>query len=137
MNQTSLNSIHNKYAPYWAATLALMLIAGLSTLWFELGTFASGYLVDMVGPAWTYILFRGLYTAKADNVWTRFFTPGRTMILLTTACFVIEFLQYLKLYSSTFDAWDLIAYVSILTPLYLIDTRLLRQAKSALHTKQS
>ncbi len=95
MYQTSLNTIHNKYAPYWAATLVLLLIAGLSTLWFELGTFASGYLVDMVGPAWTYILFRGLYTTKADNVWTRVFTPTRTFIILSTACFGIEFLQYL------------------------------------------
>lgn len=126
-------SVHDKNAPYWATTLVLLLIAGLSTLWFDLGAFANGYVLDMVGPAWVYILFRGLYTAKANNTWTRFFTPVCTLIILSTACFGIELMQYLNLYASTFDVWDLLAYLSLLTPLFLVDTQQLRREQQAKH----
>lgn len=126
-------SVHDKNAPYWAATLVLLLIAGLSTLWFDLGAFANGYVLDMVGPAWVYILFRGLYTAKANTVWTRFFTPVRTLTILIAACFGIELMQYLNLYASTFDVWDLLAYLSLLTPLFLVDTQQLRREQQAKH----
>lgn len=133
MIQNTPNSVHDKNAPYWATTLVLLLIAGLSTLWFDLGAFANGYVLDMVGPAWVYILFRGLYTAKANNTWTRFFTPVCTLIILSTACFGIELMQYLNLYASTFDVWDLLAYLSLLTPLFLVDTQQLRREQQAKH----
>lgn len=137
MIQNISNSVHDKYAPYWAATLVLLLIAGLSTLWFDWGRFANGYVLDMVGPAWVYILFRGLYTAKANNTWTRFFTPVRTLMILITACFGIEFMQYLNLYSSTFDLWDFLAYLSIIVPLFLIDTQLLRKVSKMTRPRQT
>lgn len=68
MKQKNISKIHDKYAPYWAITLIILLGTGLSTIWFDLGTFWKGYVLDMVGPSWAYILFRGLYTAKADNI---------------------------------------------------------------------
>lgn len=117
--------MHNKCAPYWALAMLILLVSGLSTVYFDLGDFANGYLLDMAGPAWAYILFRGLFTAKADNRWTRFFTPGRTLILLLAVSFGIESMQYFEIYESTFDYWDLPAYVSILVPLYLIDKRII------------
>ena len=117
-------NLHDKYAPYWAITLFILLITGLSTISFNLGSFGKGYVLDMVGPAWVYILFRGLFTAKADNVWTRYFTPTKTLILLLTACFGIETLQYFKIYNSTFDLFDLLAYISIIVPLFIIDTNI-------------
>ena len=80
----------------------------------------------MVGPAWAYTLFRGLFTAKADNIWTRFFTPNSTFLILLSVCFGIEALQYFEVYDSTFDPWDLLAYISVLFPLFLIDKRLNR-----------
>lgn len=40
---------------------------------------------------------------------------------------MIETMQYFKIYDSTFDPWDLLAYVSILIPLFLIDLGLIRQ----------
>ena len=58
---------HNQLAPYWALALFLFLITGLSTINFELGSFWNGYVLDMVGPAWNYILFRRLFIAKADK----------------------------------------------------------------------
>lgn len=75
----------------------------------------------MTGPAWTYILFRGRYTRRADNFWTRFFTPLRTVMLIVAASFAIEGIQYLELYEATFDPWDFAAYISILIPLWIVD----------------
>ncbi|WP_299582976.1 hypothetical protein [uncultured Sunxiuqinia sp.] len=122
--------MHDKYAPYWAIALILLLGTGLSTIWFDLGAFWKGYVLDMVGPAWAYVLFRGLYTTTVDNIWTRFFTPNRTLIIFFIVCFGIETLQYFKIYDSTFDFWDLLAYISILTPLFVIDSRIIRKIKN-------
>ena len=122
MRKNDAKLLHDKYAPYWASTLIILLGIGLSTVWFDLGPFWSGYVLDMVGPAWAYILFRGLYTAKTDNIWTRFFKPNRTFVISLGACYGIETLQYFEIYHSTFDFWDYPAYFSLLFPLYLIDT---------------
>jgi len=75
----------------------------------------------MTGPAWSYILFRGRYTTKAENAWTRFFTPVRTVVILVLICFGIETAQYLQFYDATFDPWDFLAYISILLPLFILD----------------
>ncbi|MBC8216647.1 MAG: hypothetical protein H8E64_09085 [Candidatus Marinimicrobia bacterium] len=119
-----LNSIkirHDKYAPYWALALFIFGTIGLSTIWIDLGSFWKGYALDMTGPAWNYILFRGLFTSYTNNVWIRFFTPNRTLIIFLLVCVVIETLQYYNIYNSTYDKWDFLAYVSILIPLFLID----------------
>ena len=116
------NYRHNILAPYWAIAFILLWGVGLSTLWIDFGTFWKGYILDIVGPAWNYILFRGLFTFKADNKWTRFFSPNKTFFIFITVCFSIELIQYFKLYDATFDPYDLLAYVSLLFPIYLIDS---------------
>ncbi len=113
---------HNILAPYWAILFILLWGIGLSTLWVDYGTFWKGYLLDIAGPAWNYILFRGLFTFKADNKWTRFFSPNKTFFIFVFVCFSIELIQYFKLYDATYDPYDLLAYVSLLFPLYLIDS---------------
>ena len=128
MGDKKLKEKHDKNAPYWAAALFIMASAGLSTTWIDLGSFWKGYLLDMLGPAWNYILFRGLFTAKANNAWTRFFTPNKTFIIFILVCFGIESLQYFGIYSSTFDYWDLLAYLSILLPVFLADKMLIKKA---------
>jgi hypothetical protein len=50
-------------------------------------------------------------------------TP-RTVIIFLLVSFAIEGAQYFELYDATFDPWDLLAYVSILLPLYVLDMRL-------------
>jgi|GEM_PF-845867 len=112
---------HDRYAPWWAAGLALLVTTGLAATWFDGGTFWKGYLLDMAGPAWAYILIRGRFTAWADNRWTRFFTPTRTVTILGLVAFAIETAQYFELYAATFDPLDLLAYVSLLVPLYAVD----------------
>jgi len=114
---------HNHVAPYWAIGLVLFGLTGLSTTWIDLGSFWKGYVLDMTGPAWNYILFRGLFTNYTDNTWIRFFTPTRTFVIFISVCFAIEAMQYFKVYESTFDPWDLLTYISILVPLFLLDLK--------------
>jgi len=125
----NLESKHNQKAPYWALALLIFGAAGISSIYIDLGAFWKGYILDMTGPAWNYILFRGLYTAYANNVWTRFFTPNRTFLIFLFVCIVIETLQYFKIYDSTFDPLDFLAYGSILIPLYLIDIHLIKKSE--------
>lgn len=113
---------HDELAPFWAAGLIFFGVTGLSTMWVDLGAFWRGYILDMTGPAWNYILFRGLYTNQADNAWTRFFTPLKTISIFLIVCVGIESAQYFELYDSTFDPWDYLAYASILIPLFLLDS---------------
>lgn len=111
----------NKAAPYWAAFLVFFTLIGLSTTWFDFGDFWKGYVLDIAGPAWNYILFRNRFTAKRDNRWTRFFKPVRTFLIFSIVCIGIETAQYFELYDSTYDPWDFAAYFSLLVPLFLID----------------
>lgn len=126
--ESQIAAQHNRYAPYWAAALLLFGITGLSTTWMDGPSWWSGYVLDMTGPAWNYILFRGLFTAWADNRWVRFFTPTRTLVCFVGFAFGVEAAQYAGLYDATFDPLDLVAYVSLLVPLYWIDRRLIRDA---------
>jgi hypothetical protein len=121
--------IHDRNAPYWAAALILLCLIGLSTTWVDLGTFWRGYVLDITGPAWSYILFRGLFTSYTENRWTRVFTPGNTLFIMVAVCFGIETMQYFKVYDSTFDPWDLVSYVSILVPLFLLDSYQLKKSE--------
>ncbi|MEN8248597.1 MAG: hypothetical protein ABFS32_06670 [Bacteroidota bacterium] len=121
---TSIKIRHDKLAPYWAIALFTFGLIGVSTVWLDYGSFWKGYVLDITGPAWNYILFRGLFTAKADNVWTRFFTPVKTVVIFVTVCLLIEGMQYFELYDSTFDPWDILAYFSLLIPVFIIDYNL-------------
>ena len=112
---------HNSLAPWWAAALFILAASGVSTIWVHWGSFWNGYVLDMTGPAWNYILFRDLYTNYAENIWTRFFTPLRTLFIFLLVCFGIEVMQYFDLYPATFDPWDFLAYISLLLPIFLLD----------------
>lgn len=54
-------------APYWA--VALIMIGGicLSIICIKLEDFWNEYVLDMTGPVWNYILFRGYFMGKVDN----------------------------------------------------------------------
>ncbi len=129
-NHKNMTSLHDRFAPYWAFLLFMFWLLGLSTVILDLGPFFKGYLLDMVGPAWNYILFRGLFTKKSNNAWTKFFTPTRTYVSFVFLSFFIETLQYFKVYESTFDPLDFLAYISILTPLYILDKLQLKYENS-------
>ncbi|MCD6566918.1 MAG: hypothetical protein J7K53_13350 [Bacteroidales bacterium] len=112
---------HDDFAPYWALGLFVLGGTGLATIWIDLGTFWKGYVLDITGPAWNYILFRGLFTSYTENAWIRFFTPKKTLFIFLLVCAGIESAQYFNLYEATYDPLDLLAYISILIPLFLLD----------------
>ena len=112
---------HDRHAPFWALGFVVLCATGLATIWIDGNRFWKGYVLDMTGPAWNYILFRGRFTSRANNFWTRFFTPKRTVMIFLAVCFGIESAQYFGLYEATFDPLDFFAYVSILVPLYILD----------------
>ncbi|MCA9734823.1 hypothetical protein KC799_22005 [candidate division KSB1 bacterium] len=112
---------HDAHAPYWAAGFVLLCGTGLSTIWIDSSAFWHGYVLDITGPAWNYILFRGLYTTKAENRWTKFFTARKTLLIFLFVCFTIEGMQYFNFYASTYDPWDFLAYIALLIPLYILD----------------
>ena len=123
MRALTKSSKHDKLAPFWAIGLIMLGSTGLATIWIDLGPFWKGYVLDMTGPAWNYILFRGLFTSYTENAWTRFFTPQKTLFIFLMVCIAIETLQYFHVYDATYDPWDFIAYISILIPLFLLDSR--------------
>ena len=112
---------HDRRAPYWAAALVIFCGTGLLTTVVDRPGFWNGYVLDATGPAWGYILIRHLFTSYSDTKWTRFFSPTRTFVLCVAFCFGVETAQYLELYDSTYDPLDLLAYVSLITPCYVID----------------
>ncbi|MBE9548329.1 MAG: hypothetical protein IMF09_02895 [Proteobacteria bacterium] len=120
----SNKTAHNNAAPYWAAALLILVGSAILIQWIDSAAFWNGYAIDMAGPAWNYILFRGLFTAYSDNAWRRFFTPVRTLVIFLFVCFGIEIMQFFNLYKSTYDPWDFLAYISILLPVFIIDLQL-------------
>lgn len=122
----STQELHDARAPYWAAALVVFCSTGLATIWVPGNEFWKGYVLDIMGPAWNYILFRRLSHKFEKNRWTVFFNPFRTLIIFIFVCYGIELMQYFQVYDSTYDPWDLIAYVSLLIPLFLIDVYLTR-----------
>lgn len=121
MKGSTAKSPHDSFAPYWALAMILFLLCGLGTINFNFGSFWKGYVLDMTGPAWTYILFRGLFTGKVSNRWTRFFKPVRTYVLLFLVSSGIETAQYFELYDATFDPFDLLAYNALMLPAFILD----------------
>lgn len=106
--------------------MVILAVLGLSTgvaRRFGAPTFWSSYMLDIAGPAWNYILFRGLYTSKKRADLWRYFTPETTGGLIIGICFAIEAAQYFGLYAAHFDPYDLLAYSSGVSILYVIDRR--------------
>lgn len=105
---------------WWAAALVVLGSVGLATCFLPASGFWSSYVLDVVGPAWNYILLRGLFTNKPAPL-LRFFSPEKTLFLIAGMCFFIEAAQYLGLYDAHFDPYDFVAYGALLVPIYLLD----------------
>ena len=51
--------------------------------------FWSSYLLDIVGPAWIYILMRGLVSRTQPAMLGRFLNPEAALVISVGACFLI------------------------------------------------
>ena len=113
----------------WASLVVMLGTISLATGVYRPGGFWNSYVLDMAGPAWNYILLRGLFAPGRRWVLTRFFSPLRALLYVLAVCFVVELMQYFRLYASTFDPLDMIAYISLLLPCYAVDRALLERDK--------
>ena len=112
---------------YWAVSLVVLGTIGLSTGLVSARGFWSSYVLDTVGPAWNYILLRGLFSKTQPAMLSRFLTPEGTLFLIVIVCSLIEAAQYFQLYEAHYDPYDFLAYVSLLVPCYAIDRWLLNR----------
>jgi hypothetical protein len=110
-----------KMTLFWKIMLISFCLIGLSTGIFRSPGFWSSYVLDIAGPAWNYILIRGIYHSKHPSFLSIRFSPESALLLIIVICFLIETSQYFNLYSAHFDLYDYIAYVSGIIPCYIID----------------
>ena len=106
---------------WWAAALVLLGTLGLATGFIRVPGFWSNYVLDVVGPAWNYILIRGLFSRKQPTTLSRLFGPEVAIVVIIVVCVLIEGAQYLQLYDAHYDPYDFVAYVSLVLPCYVID----------------
>ncbi len=106
---------------WWAVAIILFGSTGLLTCVVKHPGFWSSYVLDITGPAWNYILIRGLFTPTKTTALSRYFTPEITIIFIIGTCYLIEFCQYIELYDSHYDPYDFLAYVSGVLPCYIAD----------------
>jgi len=111
----------SRHSPYWKAALVGLGAIGLATGLVRSPGFWSSYVLDIVGPAWNYILIRGLFSRTQPAMLSRFLSPGAALAIIVAACFLIEGAQYAGLYQAHYDPVDFVAYVSGVVPCYAID----------------
>lgn len=114
---------------FWKTTLIILGSLALLTCLVRISGFWSSYVLDMVGPAWGYILLRGQYTSKGSYPFLSKFTPELTALLILGICFIIETSQYFNLYDAHFDPYDYLAYTSLLAPCFLIEKFLTKKRR--------
>lgn len=116
-------------ALFWKIALISLGIISLSTGILKGPACWTGYMLDITGPAWGYILIRGQYNSKNATFLSIKFSEESAFILIVSICYIIEAMQYFELYDSTFDPYDFIAYSSGIFIVYLIEKIWIRERK--------
>jgi len=98
--------------------------------------FATNHLADVVGPAWLYIVFRGLAEPEKRTRLGRFLgaTPERAATILFLGSSATEITQIYwpsGIFAGRFDPLDIAAFAIGLLPLYLVDKKLRASWKEA------
>jgi hypothetical protein len=110
---------------YWVLFGAFLVAAVLNMTDTAAG-FATNHLADLVGPAWLYVVFRGLAEPKKRTRLGRILgaTPERAAIILFVGSSITELTQIFwpsGLFSGRFDPLDIAAFAIGIVPLYLVD----------------
>lgn len=105
----------------WKIVLIVVASIGLLTCLIPHPGFWSGYVLDIVGPAWGYILLRGNYSHHHSSFLSLKFTPETAALSVLGICYAVETSQYFRLYDAHFDPYDYLAYISLLLPCYMAD----------------
>ena len=121
---------NNKETIFWKTSVILLCLTGLSTGFFKLPGFWTSYVLDIVGPAWCYILIRVQYRPAHSTFLSLRFSPELAGIIILGICVMIETSQYFKLYDAHFDPWDFGAYASGTILFYASDKYMLKRKKN-------
>ena len=109
---------------FWKILLWLLLVLGSSAALVGVPGLWSSYLFDICFPAFLYIHLRGLARGVPAQPWLNSLSPPMTLGLIIGITYLLESLQFLGAYKGYFDPFDYLAYVSVLVPCYVLDTRL-------------
>lgn len=112
------------------------LVAAVLNMTETAAGFATNHLADVVGPAWLYVVFRGLAEPEKRNRLGRFLgaTPERAATILLVGSCATEITQIYwpsGLFAGRFDRLDLAAFAIGLLPLYLVDKKLQAASRDA------
>jgi len=113
--------IKSKAVRIWKVVLIMLGIVSLSSGLVKSPGFWSSYLLDILGPAWGYVLLRTQYIAGDSGFLSIRFSPEMALTVILIICFLIETAQYFEIYDAHFDPYDYLAYISGILPVYLID----------------
>jgi hypothetical protein len=102
------------------------LVAAVLNMTETAAGFATNYLADLVGPAWLYIVFRGLADPEKRNRLGRTLgaTPERAATILFVGSSVTEITQVYwpaGAFAGRFDPLDIVAFAIGILPLYVAD----------------
>lgn len=111
------------------------LVAAVLNMTETAAGFATNHLADLVGPAWLYIVFRGLAEPEKRNRLGRTLgaTPERAATILFIGSSVTEIAQIYwptGVFAGTFDPLDIVAFAIGILPLYLADKVLSSAART-------
>ena len=118
-----------KTTVFWKALIIFLGLLTLSSSLIGISGFWSSYVLDIAGPALGYSLIRAQYKSSKATFLSLRFSPELAVILIVGICILIETSQYLELYESYFDPYDLLAYVSAIIPIYIIDKLIIARRK--------
>ena len=114
---------------FWKMLVVLLGLIALSTGLFKSAGFWTSYVLDIVGPAWIYVLLRVQYKPGKSTFLSIAFSPEKALLLVTGICYIIETSQYFQLYEAHFDPFDYLAYISGVIPFYIIDKWMMNTKK--------
>jgi hypothetical protein len=75
---------------FWKLSVIVLCSTGLATGLFPRPGFWSSYVLDTVGPAWNYILVRGLFTDRWPPRLRRIFSPELSLLGIFGVCVAVE-----------------------------------------------
>lgn len=101
----------------WRCTSGFLVCTAGLTRFVEFAGFVGSYWFDMAFPAFLYIYLRKALGGKGESP----IPPNLAISLAVLPAIALELLQLNGLYKGTFDVIDLVAYLSLAFPAYLID----------------
>ena len=119
-----IEQTRKKQVRFWKISVIILGIISLSTGLYKGSAFWSSYVLDIVGPAWGYVLIRAQYRLNSESFMNIRFSPEVAFLVIVGICFIIETMQFFEIYNSTFDPYDLLSYFSGVLGVYLIDKNL-------------